>query len=151
MGAGLRIYIIKDDESLYRLPVTKFQRLLRFDPREKLIQYAGNRVRCCSLVIEFKARKPQQIIQGQYYYLYFGIDGQLDPEHREAKFELLLNGGIDICSGQFVDNVLDFSQYFRTKQFINKYRWVPSPAIEAAIENEVFNKGKSIEEYKALE
>ena len=154
MGACLKIYIIKDDDSLHRLPLTNYQRLIQFDSQEKLIQYAGKRIRCCSLIIEFKDRKPQKIIQSQYFYLNFGNDGRLDPLQRETEFKELLNSWFDICMGQFEDNVLDFRKHFRQKQFINRYRWIPNPEIETAIEDDIFSakslKCKVSEEQKQI-
>ena len=45
MGLGMRIFIVKDDGSLERLSVGRYNRLLRHDSNERLLQYVGKRVR----------------------------------------------------------------------------------------------------------
>jgi hypothetical protein len=45
MDAGLRIFIVNDDNSLERLALKKYERLMQRDPDISLPQYAGKRVR----------------------------------------------------------------------------------------------------------
>lgn len=52
MGIGLRIFLVNDDDSLERLAVARYERLLRRDPEECLPQYAGKRVRYALVAYE---------------------------------------------------------------------------------------------------
>ena len=45
MGIGIRVFLFSDDNSIKRLPLTIYERLLQRDPNEHLLQYAGKRVR----------------------------------------------------------------------------------------------------------
>ena len=45
MGIGIRVFLVDDDDSIKRLPLTRYERLARRDPKERLPQHAGKRVR----------------------------------------------------------------------------------------------------------
>jgi len=45
MGISLRIFIVNDDDTLQRLPLARYDRLLERNPKESMPQYAGKRVR----------------------------------------------------------------------------------------------------------
>jgi hypothetical protein len=77
MGLGMRIFIVKDDGSLERLPFGRYNRLLQRHPSERLFQYAGKRVRCVVIVVESINRKPVEILKCQYSYLSFDSDGMI--------------------------------------------------------------------------
>jgi hypothetical protein len=44
MGISLRIFLVNDDDSIKRLPLTRYERLMRGDPKERLPECAGKRV-----------------------------------------------------------------------------------------------------------
>jgi len=56
MGIGCRVFLIGDDDSLQRISMVQLTRLLRFDRRESLQQYAGKRVRCAMVFLEVTGR-----------------------------------------------------------------------------------------------
>jgi hypothetical protein len=49
MGLGLRIYIINDDDTVRRFPFSRYERLLKGDSKERLLQYAGKKIRFAEL------------------------------------------------------------------------------------------------------
>ena len=51
MGIGLRIFLVNDDNSIQRLAVARYDRLLRRDPEERLPRYAGKRLGCSGFVL----------------------------------------------------------------------------------------------------
>ncbi len=63
MGVGLRIFIVNDDNSLERLSLKKYERLMKRDPDISFPQYAGKRVRYAEVAIEFENRKLVEIIR----------------------------------------------------------------------------------------
>jgi len=79
MGIGLRIFLVNDDDSLERLAVARYERLLRRDPKERLPQYAGKRVRYALVAYEVENRIPVEILKIEYNYL------SLDSEGREKR------------------------------------------------------------------
>jgi hypothetical protein len=90
MGLGMRIFIVNDDGSLERLPVGRYNRLLRHESNERLLQYAGKRVRCAVLVVESMDRIPVEIVKSQYSYLLFDSEGRLlmEWDKKEARLAM---------------------------------------------------------------
>jgi len=59
MGLSIRIFTVEEDDTLKRLPMTRFDRLLKRDPDESLPKYAGKRVRYALIVVELINRRPK--------------------------------------------------------------------------------------------
>ena len=136
MGISLRIFIVEDDDTVYRLPLAKYDRLLEHHPKECLPQYVGKRVRYALVVVDLFNRKPVEILKFQYSFLTFDDEGRFDPEkaEREARLAFDVLGPIDTSSG----NVIDAGHLFAEKRFRDKYTWEASPEIEDKIVKEVF-------------
>ena len=78
MGIGLRIFIVNDDDSLERLALTRYERLMQRDPDTSFPQYAGKRVRYAEVAIEFENRKPVEILRMEYFIMHFDSKGWID-------------------------------------------------------------------------
>ena len=139
MGVSLQIYIINGDDHLHRLPVAKYERLLDQDSKERLLQYAGERVRFASVFIEMENRKPVEILRIQYAYLKFDSEGRLDPSEMENRARLVVDMLADFESYIETDKVIDAQHKFAKKQLEDRYRWVPSQDLEASIVKAVFS------------
>jgi len=61
-GLGLRIFIINDDDAIRRFPFSRYERLLQGDSKERLLQYAGKKIRFAELAVEFYQRRPIKIV-----------------------------------------------------------------------------------------
>lgn len=139
MGLGMRIFIVKDDGSLVRLPFGRYNRLIRHDARERLPEYASKRVRCAVIVVESKDRIPVEILKSQYSYLSFDYDGRLLEEGDERQVRLAM----DTLEPVIADKdrqVVDVRHKFARKRYVREYLWQPSPEIEAAIWKEIFGR-----------
>ena len=112
MGAGLRIFIVTENDSLQRLSVNKYERLLRYEPQEFLPQYAGKRIRYALIMVENIKRRPVKIIQKQYSYLVFDSNGRLDPIEREKAFELAKESRPPVLCFQGFPNIIDAKHRF---------------------------------------
>ena len=136
MGISLRIFIVDDKDTVHRLPLAKYDRLLMQDSKECLPQYANMRIRYALVVVELYNRRPVQILKFQYSFLTFDDKGRLDPDEseREARLAFDVLGPIDTSSG----NVIDAGHIFAKKRFRDKYTWEASPEIDAMIVNEIF-------------
>ena len=77
MGLGLRIFIINDDDTVRRFPFSRYERLLQGDSKERLLQYAGKKIRFAELAVEFYQRKPIKILRFLPFILFFDPRGQL--------------------------------------------------------------------------
>jgi len=139
MVLTMRIFIINDDDSLRRHPNAKYERMLRGDPNDPLMQYADKRIRYALVIVETESRKPNKIIRIQYSYLYFDSKGFLDTQERERGMQL----GVKMVP-QYVDegknsNVINAEYKFANKRYKERYLWTPSRELEVAIVDAVFS------------
>ena len=141
MGIGFRVFLINDDDSLQRLPVKRYERLLSGEPEEKLPRYAGKRVRCAAVYLELKERKPQSIIRIEYNFLFFDAEGRIDKSEQERELRLVfeftspLSGFIEEESSE---KIVDARSQFAKKRYEQEFRWSPSAKIEEAIMTAIF-------------
>jgi len=138
MGLGMRIFIVKDDDSLERLPFGRYNRLLQRDPRERLFQYAGKRVRCTVIVVESINRKPVEILKCQYSYLSFDSDGMI-KKGGEGEVKLAMDM-LEPVIIERVKQVVDARHKFARKRYAREYRWEPSSGSEVAIRKAIFGR-----------
>ena len=78
MGISLRVFLVNDDDSIQRLPLARYEKLIRRDPNERLTQYAGKRVRYILTVVDLLNREPVEILRIQYSYLFFDSEGLIN-------------------------------------------------------------------------
>jgi len=138
MGLGTRIFIVNDSDILKRMPFKRYHRLFRRDPEERFEEYAGKRIRYVLVVLELKSRKPVEILRIQYSYLSFDPEGRLREDEREKAARLSMDMIEPIQSEQEPNHVIDARYKFAKKRFDSKYRWEPSPELEAAIFSAIF-------------
>jgi len=77
MMLGTRIFIVKEDDSLQRLSLKRYNRLIKGHPDEGLMQFAGKRIRYALIVLEMINRKPVEILTTEYSFLAFDSRGRL--------------------------------------------------------------------------
>lgn len=140
MGIGLRIFLVNDDDSLERLAVARYDRLLRRDPEECLPQYAGKRVRYALVAYKVENRKPVEILRIEYSYLSLDSDGRIDAAEQEREMVLAVDLFPPVLPEKEPRQVIDAKHRFARKRYDAKYRWTPSRELEAAILNAVFGK-----------
>ncbi len=145
MGIGLRIFLVNDDDSIKRLPYTKYERLLQRDSEVRFPQYAGKRVRYVETAIEYKQRKPVKIIRILFLILPFNSEGMIDITEKKKESHLaqeayplytnveLPNGISDLPKG-----IVDARYLFARKRLNYEYRWRPTQEIETAIMKAIF-------------
>ncbi len=91
MGLGTRIFIVKEDDSLQRLSLKRYNRLIKGHIDEGLMQFAGKRIRYALIVLEMINRKPVEIIMTEYSFLAFDSKGRLDAGEREKVARLAMD------------------------------------------------------------
>ena len=84
MGTTLRIFIVNDDDSLQRIALAKYERMRDRDPRGRLPEYAGKRIRYALVFVDLENRQPVEILRVQYSYLYFDDEGLIEADHIEG-------------------------------------------------------------------
>ena len=86
MGLSIRIFIVEDDDTIKRLPLSRYERLLKRDPDERLSKYASKRVRYALIVVELINRKPKEVVRDEYAYLDFDKEGRFkEPAYEEME------------------------------------------------------------------
>ena len=140
MGLSIRVFIVEDDNTIKRLPMIRFERLLNRDPNEKLSKYAGKRVRYALIVVDLVNRRPIEIVRDEYAYLDFDEEGQFkEPEHgkeESSAFDML-----DFFSSEQKDKrVIDARHIFARKRYFDKNRWEPTVETIASIAEAIFGK-----------
>jgi transposase len=138
MGLSIRVFIVEDDNTIKRLPMIRFERLLNRDPNEKLSKYAGKRVRYALIVVDLVNRRPIEIVKDEFAYLNFDDEGRLElSEHEQAEslaFDMLNFFSLKQKDKRFIDARHKFAK----KRYFDKYRWEPSDEIIAAIFGKFF-------------
>ena len=138
MGIGLRIFLVNDDDSLERLAVARYDRLLRRDPEECLPQYAGKRLRYALVAYEVENRIPVEILKIEYNYLSLDSEGRIDAGEEEKERRMAVDLFPPVLPEEQAGQVIDAKHRFAKKRYDNEYRWTPSPEVEAAIVRAIF-------------
>jgi transposase len=140
MGLSIRIFIVEDDDTIKRLPLVRYERLLNRDPDERLSRYAGKRVRYALIVVDLVNRKPIEVVRDEYAYLDFDREGRFkEPAYENedsSAFDML-----DFFSIEQQDKrVIDARHKFARKRYFDKHRWEPTDEIVTAIAEAIFGK-----------
>jgi hypothetical protein len=137
MGVGLRIFIVNDDNSLERLALKKYERLMQHDPDLFLPQYAGKRVRYAEVAVEFENRKPVEILRMEYFIMQFDSKGRIGGTVQDDIMSL----GVNLTPPIYFEKdpvVIDAQHHFAKKRFDHQFRWKPTPEIEMSILKSIF-------------
>ena len=140
MGLVTRIFIVKEDDSLERLSLKKYNRLIKGYSDERLLKFAGKRMRYALIVLEMIDRKPVEILMTEYSFLTFDSEGRLDANEREKAARLAMDTLEPIALEPKSGKVIDAKHRFAKKRFDERYLWDPSPETKAAIEAIIFKK-----------
>ena len=140
MGLSLRIFLVDDDDSLKRIPMARYKRLLLREPEERLPQYADKRLRCALVVVDLVDRRPVDIAHVQYSIISFDSEGRIDPVERGREARLAMEVRPPLLDVDGCRQVIHARHRFAKKRYDSEYKWKPSPEIEAAIEAAVFGR-----------
>jgi len=138
MGISLRMFLVDDDDSIKRFPLTRFEKLIWRNPEVNLSQYAGKRVRFIEVALELEQRKPVQILRFQPFVLSFDSEGFVDQAEQEKEQRMMA----EVISTPLIKrepgNVIDAHHRFAKKHLDHRYRWTPTVEIEKAILDAIF-------------
>ena len=142
-SASLRHFFVSEDNEIFRIPNTKFERLLEGSLEKKTERFAGKRVRTAEIVVKLENRKPIQVLRAIYYYLHFNKKGILDYDRFMKDGGIVANAGIpDIFAKKVQGNLINAQQEFAKRQRDHTVWWKPSMQLERNILD------ASIEEFK---
>jgi hypothetical protein len=78
VGLSSRLFLLSVDDTLHALAGTAFMRMLRQEEISRLPDFAGQRVRLASLVVELADRTPLRMLHRTFSIIDIGTDGLLD-------------------------------------------------------------------------
>lgn len=133
MGISLRVFLVHDDDSIHRLSLARFERLIDRDPQERFLKYAGKSIRYVLVALELIDRKPKELLHIEYSYLYFDANGQIDAIEQEKERIVGIQMINPLEPDQSSVKVIDAKHRFAKKRFSNRYLWTPNPELEASI------------------
>ena len=116
-SASVRHFFVSDDDEIFRIPNTKFERLLRGSFEEKTGRFAGKRLRAAEIIVKLENRKPIQVLRAIYYYLHFNEKGILDYDRFMKDGGIVANAGIPVIYAEKVQgNLINAQQEFAKRQ-----------------------------------
>jgi hypothetical protein len=133
MGIGCRVFFVDDNDSLQRIPMARLDRLLHFDRRESLQQYAGKRVRCAMVFLEVAGRQVLSVRNIDYFLLPFDAKGQINKKEWEKALRLGMDLLPSILNEEHPKKVINAQHRFAKRRYEHEFKWEPSPKVEEAI------------------
>ena len=131
MGVSVRVFLVDDNDSLQRIPLTRLDRLLHFDRRESLQQYAGKRVRCAMVFSLVAGRRVLSIRNIDYFWLSFDDKGRIDKKEWEKGIRL----GMELLPSiaEYPKQVINAQHRFAMRRYEHEFKWKPSREVEQSI------------------
>ena len=137
MGTAIWIFIVDDDDTIQRFPLTRYLRLTERDTNERLPQYANTRVRFVEAAVELEQRKPVDILRLLYIGLFFDAEGRVDAAEKEKEWELDAEMATPFPE-QESEQIIEARHRFAKRRFHHRYRWKPTQKMELAIMEAIF-------------
>ena len=138
MGIECRVFLVDDNDSLQRISMARLDRLLHFDRRESLPQYAGKRVRCAMVFLEVAGRQVLAIRNIDYFLLSFDDKGRIDKKEWEKGMRLGMELLPSILDGEHPKQVINAQHRFAKRRYEHEFKWKPSRKVEEAIVAAIF-------------
>jgi hypothetical protein len=138
MGIGCRVFFVDDNDSLQRVSMARLDRLLHFDRKESLQQYAGKCVRCAIVFLEVAGRQVLSIRNIDYSLLQINDKGQIDKKEWEKGMRLGMELLPSILNEEHPKKVINAQHRFAKRRYEHEFKWRPSREVEEAIMAAVF-------------
>jgi len=133
MGIACRLFFVDDNDSLQRIATAQLDRLLHFDPRESLQQYAGKRVRCAMAFLEVAGRQVEAIRNIEYFLLQFNDKGLVHRKEWKKGMHLGMELLPFIPNEEHPKKVIYARHRFAKRRYEHEFKWKPSRKVEEAI------------------
>lgn len=144
MGLSYLQLLVDQADQIYRLPVAKFERMLKSPGKELLPQFSGQRVRAIGICVRVVGRKPVEVVHMSSHVLSFDRLSRFDAEgFRRQEFsraEVALSPALVALTPQapIHPEVVDAEARFRARGG----SWVPSRALARMIEDAALGRTK---------
>ena len=130
---SVRVFLVHDDDSIHRIPVSRFLRLYEGDRKECFPAYAGKRIRYALTAIDLLDRKPVSFLHTEYGFLKFDSEGFVDVRDRQEKDRTgaeMIDLGLEYL---FSPKIVHAQDRFARKRYFDKHRWTPTEDLESTI------------------
>lgn len=142
-SASVRIFIITEGDEILRVPINKFERLLKGTDEDKIERFAGKRVRAAEICVRLENRKPIGVIRAIYHYFYFNENGILDKDRLRKDANIVSTAGISpMVTQKPQDNIINAQQEFAKRQRDHSVWWQPNMQLERNILDVSINEFK---------
>ena len=133
-SASIRIFFITDDNEILKVPIAKFERMLKGSQEKNTERFAGKRIRAAELAVMIEDRKPVMVLRAIYFYLHFNEKGILD-------FDRFLKDGNVVTKAvtpeffmeKTQDNIINAQQEFAKRKRDHTVWWKPNIKLERDI------------------
>lgn len=133
-SASVRFFFITDENEILKVPIAKFERMLKGLHEEKTERFAGKRIRAAEIAVMIENRKPVVVLRAIYYYLHFNEKGILDYDRFIKDGNLVAKAGIpEISMKKTQDNIINAQQEFAKRQRDHAVWWKPNMQLERYI------------------
>ena len=78
MRVSCRIFLLDQNDGLYRLPYTQYDQMLHEPNRCRLQRFAGSRVRMAEAIVELVDRRPIRVVRTTFDFLPFDGEGYVE-------------------------------------------------------------------------
>jgi len=126
MGIGIRSFLVEDDGCVERVPWARMSRLFQGEENGCFRRRAGTRVRCAIVFLEYRDRRPTQVLRTEFSVLYFDEDGRLDSEAHGQQLRLIGQSLEAIAHASNAGKIVDIRPYLARKQYREKFEWTPT-------------------------
>ena len=127
MRLSCRMFVLDQDDALYRLPTRRFEQMLLAPSSHPLPRFAGRRVRMSDVAVEVVDQRPLRVVWSTFDILVFDDHGCLDASaferHQRACAELGLVP--PMAEPKSAGTVVDAANRF----IVQGGCWSPSPSM----------------------
>ena len=85
MGISSRRFLLDQDDRLYQLPHSTYERMRQDPGSHPITRFASQRVRMADLLVELVDRQPMRVVRCAYGIFTFNADGCFDPSTFERQ------------------------------------------------------------------
>jgi hypothetical protein len=131
MGISSRMFLLDQDDHLYRLPNSTFERMRQDSGSHPITRFASQRVRMADLLVELLDRQPIRVVRSTYGIFTFNADGCFDLNTFERQQWARAEQALAPMSIEFggKSTVVDA----KTRFVAQGGQWIPSRALACRI------------------
>ena len=146
MGTSIRHILVDENDEVFRLSNSLFQRLWDQSPSAVLPQFVGRRLRWAEAAVQLQDRKPVRILRVVFCYVYFDREGRLNRERVMQDSALMLEAGLGNIAAKRTGSVIDASSRFAARRRDYEAIWKPSPDLA----RQIYDVALDSKEFKRL-